>query len=209
MGLGFVPRFYVIILFFLFIFSISAVDSAYFFTVNYYAICWHYIFPSLVILFYFLAVTNIWSMLNFDRVIDRKVQRGQLETKATMFAYTQPILLSLVITMTLFILPVFLTQYFATNIFTHTVFIDNLQCPKSNDANTVLNIYDPLQKRTFKITYPKDICSEYPDIAAHKNTSILLSGRTWFLGSYVDGIDPATNNDLNVLQLYDVKKMVN
>lgn len=79
----------------------------------------------------------------------------------------------------------------------------------NNAPSTSLIVYDPSQKRIFKVNYSKNICNEYPDIAARKNTAILLSGRTWRLGSYVDGIDPATTNDVNILQLYDAKKIVN
>lgn len=183
--------------------------SSYISNLNNYTICWHYIFPSLVILFYYLAVTNTWSTLNFDRVVDRKLQQGRSDIKATMFAYTQPILLSVAITLAIFNAPIYLTQYFAPHVFTHTVFIKKLECAPNNASSTLLIVYDPLQKRIFKVNYPKNICNEYPDIAARKDAGILLSGRTWVLGSYIDGIDPATTNDLNILQLYDVKKMVN
>lgn len=175
--------FHTIFAFVMFFLSIASNNRPYIGPNYYNVICWFVIFPLAAICLY-KAIYCHKGEYN-PGMMDNL--RKYLLKKARFYQFILLMFLASMIVLFLSSLPVLPTRVFAHKPFEMKRTITNIFCSSStrSGASTSITFSVPLAIGQSSIYFPKECTNDFYSL---KGTEIVLYGRTWLLGNYVDGI---------------------
>lgn len=154
-------------------------------------ICWYILTPVLMVAVYVIYLSGRLPTFNLEKYRKRYNNLGYNQRKASFLAYIIPGFLVMVIVWSIYLIPVIPTKLYASHKFEKKVEVIEVTCygyfAFSQNISTEIRCLDKKTNERYSLWYPVNLCRIEPKIQNLGGKTIKLIGRSWILGTYIDG----------------------